>query len=270
LSPDGRKVAMGLESDGGNIDIWVYEFDRQVMTRLTSDPSAQGNPVWSPDASQVAYRSTDFVGDRQLYRTAAGGGGQEEPLGTNPSAASIPTDWSRDGRWLFYSEVHSVTGADILALPLEGDSEPVVVLQTTSVESNARLSPDGQWMAYQSNASGRPEIYVRPFPAGGGSPWPVSAQGGTSPTWRADGKELFFLAGDGSAILSAAVRTTVSGFESDAPRELFQVRGLSSGAEITVYDVTADGQRFLIQLPTSTPDAATLTVVTEWTDLLAR
>ena len=161
LSPDGKRVALGRYDGGENADIWVFEFGREVTTRLTSDPKQDLIliPVWSPDGRQIAFTSSRS-GIRQIYRKDAGGGGQEDQLTTGPNLKS-PEDWSRDGRYLLYSEIAPKTGLDLWALPLNGDRKPVVVLQTPFNEKSGTFSPDGKWIAYDSDASGRPEVYVR-------------------------------------------------------------------------------------------------------------
>jgi Tol biopolymer transport system component len=214
-----------------------------------------------------------FTSDRggapyNLYQRAAGGTGQDEQLlatGNNKA----PTQWSRDGRFVVYSELAAKTKYDLWVLPVEGgtDRKPVVFLKSEFNEIFGQLSPDSHWMAYTSDESGQREVYVRPFPSGDGQT-KISIAGGEQPRWCCDGKELFFYAADGK-IMSVAV-TAVAGlkpsFEAGAPRLLFETHLASSpimGA--FEYDVTADGKRFLIASPfagvTSVPP---LTVVTNW------
>jgi Tol biopolymer transport system component len=261
ISPDGKRVAMGRTDDGGNADIWVFEFGREVMTRLTFDPGMEGGPVWSPDGRQIAYYS-QRSGVRQIYRTDAGGGGQEEQLTNGPNGHNV-MDLSRDGRRLLYVERGPKMGYDLWALPLEGERKPIAVLQTPFVVDCAQFSPDGKWVAYQSNESGRLEVYVRAFPVSSGQ-WQVSNQGGIRPKWRADGKELFFLGPGGDKVMAAAIRVTGVSFQSDKPRELFPISPVRSDLRAP-YDVTADGQRFLVLQPsTAEQGPGPLTVVTNW------
>jgi eukaryotic-like serine/threonine-protein kinase len=261
LSPDGKRVAMERFDEGGNRDIWVLELGREVMTRLTVDPGSEQVPVWSPDGGQIAYFS-DRSGIRQIYRKEAGGGGQEERLTSGPNG-KVVTDWSRDGRYLLYHETEPKTGLDLWALPLEGERKPVAVLQTPFSDMAAQFSPDGKWIAYQSDASGRFEVYVRAFPVSG-SPWQVSKQGGSLPRWRADGKELFYLGRNGSSVMAAGIRVAGASVQSDTPRELFPISPVPA-VLTSPYDVTADGQRFLvIQRSASEQGPAPLTVVTNW------
>ena len=192
ISPDGKRVAMGRQDDSNNEDIWVFEFGREVMTRLTFAPGYEGVPVWSPDGRQIAYYSARS-GARQIHRTDAGGGGQEEQLTNSPNGVSAVYDWSRDGRHLLYTEVGvgAKRRTDIWALPLEGERMPIAVLRTPFDEYAPQFSPDAKWVTYESNESGRNEVYVRAFPVSRGQ-WQVSNQGGSRPKWRADGKELFY------------------------------------------------------------------------------
>ena len=228
LSPDETRVAVSRFGDDGTSDIWVLELGREVIRRLTFDPKSDGMPVWSPDGRQIAYYS-DRSGVRQIYRKQAGGGGQEEQL-TNSPTGKIVSDWSRDGRYLLYFdyEVAALTrGLDLWALPLEGERKPLAVLQTPFAEWNAQFSHDGKWIAYQSNQSGRDEIYVRAFPVSGGQ-WQVSNQGGSRPKWRADGKELFYLGPNASNVLAAGIRIVGASLQSDTPRELFTISSVAA------------------------------------------
>ncbi len=272
LSRDGSRVAMGIADDSGNADIWTLDLARQVTTRVTFDPAGEVIPVWSHDDSRIAYVS-DRSGIRQIYRTAFGGGGTEEQLTTEPSWKSI-LDWSPDGRHLLYLRASGTTGSDIWVSPLEGERTPAVVVQTPFSENGARFSPDGKWIAYASNATGRLEVYVRPFPPASESPWQVSNQGGSRPKWGDDGKALYFLgpsAGQQTPLMAADVRVLGGRLETDAPRELFRI-GTVSPSVYSPYDVTRDGQRFLIYQPSSAAasTAPPLTVVTDWRVRLTR
>jgi serine/threonine protein kinase len=270
LSLDGKRVALGRRDPAGSDDIWLLEFGRSVFTRFTFDPKRGVVPVWSPDGRQIAFRS-NRSGVSQLYRKDSAGAGQEEQL-TNGPNNKFPSDWSRDGRYLLYWEDTPKTADDIMALPLEGERKPIVVLQTPFHEIAGVFSPDGKWIAYQSDESGPDQIYVRAFSpaaAAAGGKWQVSNQGGNRPKWRGDGKELFYLAQSGrfaqsTMMMAAGIRTTATSVETDKPRELFPI---SVGLTISPYDVTPDGQRFLVEELSTTatrPGAVPLTVVTNW------
>ena len=285
LSPDGKRaaVARGDATNNGNQDIWLSDFGRAVMTRLTFDPKNDRDPVWSPDGRQIAF-SSDRSGVVQIYRKDAGGGGQEEQLTEGPNPKFV-SDWSRDGRYLLYLESAPKTQDDLWALPLEapggssgpGARKPILVLQTPFRERHAVFSPDGKWIAYTSDESGQDEVYVMAFagaPASGGGAgtkvpggkWQISNQGGTRPKWRGDGKELFYVSVAGSNIMAVGIRTSATGAESDTPRLLFTTPGLAPPGPVpSPYDVAADGQRFLMLLPPgSRRGVAPLTVVVNW------
>jgi Tol biopolymer transport system component len=270
LSPDGKRYAVDRrdDNDNDNEDIWVLEFGRDIMSRLTFDPKWDQFPVWSPDGRQIAWAS-ERSGVRQIYRKDASGEGQEEQLTNGPTGA-VATDWSRDGRYLLYTGSGPKTGWDIGALPLEGDRKPFEVLQTPFNEGFAQFSPDGKWIAYASDESGRSEIYVRAFPASPGGRWQVSNQGGSMPKWRADGKELYYLGPTRSNIMAAGIRISLAGVQTDTPRQLFAISVPPS--DVTVpYDVSGDGQSFLVTQPANAQlGPAPLTVVLNWQDGLKK
>jgi serine/threonine protein kinase/Tol biopolymer transport system component len=263
LSPNGKRVALGRRDPAGKPDTWLLEFGRGVFTRFTFDPKRDVDPVWSPDGRQIAF-SSNRSGVYQLYRKDSAGAGQEEQL-TNGPNDKTPSDWSRDGRYLLYEESGPKTGDDIMTLPLEGERKPMVVLQTPFNEEVGVFSPDGKWIAYQSDESGPEEVYVRAFSAAAaaaGGKWQVSNQGGTRPRWRSDGKELFYLF-QSVRMMAAGIRMTATSVEIDTPRELFPI---SVPPRFSPYDVTLDGQRFLVEELSATPlrGEAPLTVVTNW------
>jgi eukaryotic-like serine/threonine-protein kinase len=267
FSPEGKRVALGRHDQAGYGDIWLLELGRGVFTRFTFDPRDDRDPAWSPDGGQIAF-SSNRSGFFQLYRKDSAGAGQEEQLTSGLDNKAL-SDWSRDGRYLLYTERAPRNGDDIMALPLEGERKPIVVLQTSFNEGAGVFSPDGKWIAYQSDESGRDEVYVRAFSAAAaaaGGKWQVSAQGGTRPRWRGDGKELFYLAQLNSArsarMMAAGIRITATGVETDAPRELFTV--FASPGIASAYDITPDGQRFLVEELTASARLAPLTVVTNW------
>jgi Tol biopolymer transport system component/predicted Ser/Thr protein kinase len=266
LSPDGKRLAVTVGDPLTNI--WVFDLDRGTKTRLTFDTATHNMPTWSPDGGRVAFtsRSGPAAGGNfgaSLHAKASNGTGADElMLAADPGANLLYPQWSPDGRYVVYQRGFGPTGTAIWAMPLMGDKKPVPVAQPQSTQNsvfNARLSPDGRWLAYTSNDSGRPEVYVAPFPGGGGR-WQITTNGGDSATWRRDGKELFYWAND-QMLTAVEVSPQASEFQVGAAHPLFR---LSSPALGMAYDVTPDGQRFLVNyLPedTSTP----LTLVVNWT-----
>ena len=250
-SADGQRVAVARTVQG-NSDIWLLDGAR--TSRFTFDAALDRFPQWSPDGTRIAFDS-NRTGPRYLYLKAASGAGVEEVLVTSPQA-KVPTDWSADGRFLLYFSVDPQTSSDLWVLPLEGDRTPGMFLKTPFDERDGTFSPDGRWVAYSSNESGRHEIYIRPFagPAASGTSasqvggqWQVSSAGGTYPRWRRDGRELYYLAPNG-AMMAALVTVTDVTLAPGAPVALFPTRVVGGGTDTSQgrqYDVTRDG-RFLI------------------------
>ena len=263
LSPDGRRVAIPRAVQG-NIDIWLRDLLRGGMTRLTFDPADEaGLVVWSPDGRRVAFGSSR-TGAFSLYLRPSDGSGTDVRFGP-PDNSKLPTDWSRDGRWLLYFEIGPATaGRDVWALDMEAtDRPPRVVANTPAEESQAQFSPDGRWVAYQTNASGRFEVVVQPFEDAGGK-WQVSTAGGVSPRWRADGKELYFLAPD-ATMMAVPVTAAGTSFSAGSPVALFPTRIVEGGTARTLpqYAVARDG-RFLINQPVGDATAAPITLILNW------
>jgi eukaryotic-like serine/threonine-protein kinase len=198
LSPDGSRVAMGKIA-GGNVDVWVYDLVRNVNQRLTFNPALEHSPVWSHDGQRLAF-SSSRAGHYDLYQIAASGDGREELLYAS-AENKFPTSWSPDGRYLLYDTHGRETNGDIWVLPLDGPSKraPVPLMHTRGNEGGGMVSPDAHWIAYVSDDSGIPEVYVQPFilptasvDSSAGPKVLVSRKGGRRPRWRADGKELFY------------------------------------------------------------------------------
>ena len=262
LSPDGTRLA--TEAGEGNSDIWIYDRRREVNTRLTFGPSSSSSPIWSPDGQWIA-----FVGIRDknnLYRKPANGMGQEELLLEGDSTQRNPFDWSGDGKSILFGVGDGTVKGQLWMLPLAGDGKPVPLTQNTYVTNSARFSPDGHWVTYSSNESGRFQVYVMHF-GGGAGKWQVSSQGGLQPLWRRDGKELFFWSAD-NTLMSAPITLGNAGVEIGAARPLFRFNNpLGIVGVVSPYDVSADGQRFvLISTPQQTPRPITL--VTNWAEEL--
>jgi serine/threonine-protein kinase len=248
LSPDGNRLSMTVLRDG-NWDIWVFDLERRVSTRLTFDESSDTEQVWSPDGEFIVFSSNqDKAGVENLYRKRADGSGEAERL-TELASSGWATSWSADGRFITYWTAEN-GGGDLWVLPLEGDRKPELFLSTPFSETVGAFSPNGRWLAYASNETGRTEVYVRPFPAAGGK-WQVSNEGGNFPAWSRDGRELFYRTDQG--LMVASVEIGGETFRAGTPRALF--KGNFRGGEAGVgfagnvfsdYEVSPDGRRFVL------------------------
>jgi Tol biopolymer transport system component len=258
LSPEGRRVAADqTDPDGRNIDVWVHELARGATTRLTFDPALDQTPVWSPDGRQILFASTRRVGFRLYLKNADGSGPEEEVADLGGGVQVHAWDWSRDGKNVLVrkgNELWYLSWPERVAKPL---------LQAKWTVRNAQFSPDGRWMAYASNETGSMEIYVSPFPSVNGK-WQVSSAGGQEPRWRQDGKELFYLSAEGK--MMAAAVTAGASFEAGSPVALFQThrRQPVSASDVFSYDVSGDGQRFLIITKVDETTAAPLSILLNW------
>jgi hypothetical protein len=264
LSPNERRVAVSLlNRSPGNRDVWLIDLERAgAPSRFTDDPAADFLPIWSPTGTQIAYSSNQGGGPANIYVRAADRSGPAE-LALKSATPNYVTDWSRDGRFLAYTDMVAATGSDLWVLPRTGDRKPESFLQTRFNEDNAVFSPDGHWIAYESDESGRPEVYVRPFPKAGGL-HSVSRSGGTQPMWRDDGRELFFLTLDGT--LMSATISTAKGLEAGLPRTLFPTGNIYNGTNSMrhQYAVTKDGKQLLTISPEQRGSSSTITVSINW------
>jgi len=267
LSPDGKRLATApVDVKTLNQDIWITDLARDLPTRLTIDPGRDVTPIWSPDGSRVAYFSIQRGG---VYQMAANGAGPEELLFEMTSVGNHA--WSRDGRFIFFTRLDEQTRRDVWAAPLTGSGKPYPLLNTEFDEWRPQLSPDGRWLAYVSDESGNDEVYVRPFAltgdqAGklGADKQRISTGGGNQPRWRRDGRELFYVAAD-EQMMAVGVQPNGAAFEHGTPQALFKTRMRwdSPGVMGIQYDVTADGQRFLIS--TMVGEATPVSVILNWT-----
>jgi Tol biopolymer transport system component len=231
----------------GNTDLWLL--DAANMTRLTFDPNRDRNTVWSPDGSRIVFDS-NRKGHYDLYLKPANGAGSEQLLVESPQDKA-GMDWSRDGRFFTYISLDPQSAYDIWILPMEGDRKPFVFLKTNFVDGTPQFSPNGHWLAYETNETGRFEIYVRPFngsPSGesSGGQWQVSTSGGINPRWRSDGKELYYIAPDGK-LMAAPITINGGTVQPGSPVALFQTKVYSGDNPFSghQYDVSPDG-RFII------------------------
>jgi serine/threonine protein kinase len=256
LSPNGKLLATDTTDPASqNTDIWTYDLGNGSAKRLTFDPSIDTMPIWSPDSTRFVFASNREL-KFDLYLKDANGG-QDEKVIAKDGPDIFPNDWSHDGKYVLYER-----GADLwfLRLPEQNSSQ---FLKAPSTIKNGRFSPDGKWVAYASNESGRWEIYVTSFPEARGK-WQLSNGGGDQPKWRGDGKELFYLSPEGK-IMAASV-TTGTNFDTRAPMALFQANpreGIATSEQVS-YDISKDGQRFLINTQQKQGDSMPMSVVLNW------
>jgi Tol biopolymer transport system component len=266
LAPDGSRAAVSLfDPVQRSRDIWLFDIARGLRTRFTFEPADETTLIWSPDGSRVVFNARRN-GPLDLYQKASSGAGVEEGLLTG-CLDKYPMGWTPDGRFILFMVTAPKTGLDLWVLPLFGDRKPFPFLQTQFNEINSRFSPDGRWIAYSSNESGRYEVYVAPFPGPGGK-WQVSTAGGDWPRWRRDGKEIFYVApAPDEKLMAAVVNGGGSAFEVGAVQPLFDMRGEAPN-QSRMYDVSPDGQRFLVNTLAEEAASAPITLVVNWRALL--
>jgi len=249
ISPDGQKIAADINA--ANDDIWLYQISRGTLTRLTFAGGNNNYPIWAPGGNSVIY-SAERNGPPNLFRKPWDGSGAEERL-TTKNSAQRPESFSPDGKLLAFDET-----SDIWILPLEGDRKAYPFIHTQADEVSGIFSPDGKWMAYVSNESGKFEVYVTSFPKREGN-WQVSNGGGTEPIWSRDGKELFY--SNGSSLMAVNV-SAGSGFDYTVPRKLCAIPPYT-----LVWDIAQDGKKFLVRVAQSEQiTLLRLEVVTDWFD----
>jgi serine/threonine protein kinase len=276
LSPDEQSIAVNRGEQGS--DIWIFDRIRGGSTKFTFDPGTDDYPLWSPDGKSIVFASNRDGGNGNLYMKPASGVGQEQLL-LKSDHAKVPTDWSHDERFVIYEDLDAKTGADLMVLPMFGDKKPMEYLRTPFNERQARFSPDSKWVAYTSEESGRPEVYVQSFPPTGNK-WLISTAGGFQPRWRADGKELFYLspvADDQFMAVDILTRPGESDFRAGVPKKLFIINvftGGQPGIQRDSYDVTKGGQRFLLNggigASAAPPVRPVVTFVLNWTAALTK
>ncbi len=269
LSPDGTRAF--VSRPGPTTALWQIDLSRGTSTRLELDPFADSvDPVWAPDGRSILFGSMRPAGGMMdIYKKQLTGAATAEPI-IKSNEWKRPRSWSPDGRFLLYTKEGSVTKDRLWVLPLEGERKPVPFLGTQFEEPDGRFSPDGRWVAYVTNESGRYDVYVRPFswdPGGqrissAGGKWLISENGGSSPMWRQDGKELYYIDLDGK--LMAVSLTAGSDFKAGVPKALFQGPPIFSGDTVLAqWAPSPDGKRFLFLVPEA-QDAPPFTVVLNW------
>jgi len=255
LSPDANVLATSILNPEGGYSIWLIDLKSGTPSRFTFEVSRW--PVWSPDGKQIAF-NLDHTGYDDLFVKSSNGASAERLL-LATEYRKIPSDWSRDGKLLLFDQEEPRTKRDLWILPLDGDKKPYPILQTAANEYAARFSPDGHWIAYTSDESGREEVYVQTFPLTGRKR-KISHQGGSFPEWQRDGKELFYVSADRQ--MMAAALADEAAFTFALPKALFPAT--ASSRQLTGFSVTAHGQRFLMAVENE-QKRSPVTVVINWT-----
>ena len=264
ISPDGtRAIAARATEDQQHNDLWMIDRSGKV-SQFTRGTDLKATPVWSPDGTRIAYYSA-IGNDLDLVTSPASNGAEVDVL-LKSADGKYPSDWSRDGRYLLFGVLTEGTKSDIWGMTL-ADRSPGPILDTISSEGWATLSPDGKWLAYQSDESERYQVYVQPFDGitrGTKRRYEVSMEtGGGMPHWRGDGQELFYVTSSGR-VMSVKVHAQGEEFQSDAPQPLFQTRVTPD--TWNWFDVDTEGQKFLMNVPLEWPTSSPITVVTNWTE----
>jgi Tol biopolymer transport system component len=265
FSPDARRVAVSIEEQ--ETQVWLCDLSRETLTRSTFTGNTSSIPVWTPDGKRIAFQSNmEGPTTTNIYWQKVDGSGGLERLTTSQYPV-VPISWSPDGQLLAFVEVHPNTGWDIWVLQMT-DRKAQPFLRAPFNESVPRFSPDGRWLAYISNESGRYEVYVQPYPGPGGK-WLISTEGGTEPAWNSSGRELFYRSGDKMMAVDIATHPS---FTAGKPRVLFQGRYEPTPGTTPNYDVSPDGQRFLMLKPDEQEGSAPtqINVVLNWFEELKR
>ena len=267
ISPDGTHALITSEVSE-NLDVWVLDLGRQTSSRLTFDPAGDYRPRWTPDGQRVVFSSQRNESAENLYWKSADGTGEVEGLTTSPND-QVPHFWSLDGKTLVFEEQRPETVQDLYVLSMEGERSSRPLIQTEFTEDRPSLSPNGRWMAYRSNESGRFEIYVRPFPNVERGKWKISTDGGISPVWGPNGRELFYRDLDDGVMMLVGVETEPT-FTHATPEILFT--GNYFRAWGRNYDISPDGQRFLMlkEVGQTSETEIRLVLVQNWFEELKR
>jgi len=257
LSPDGQRVAAGIEESESQI--WTYDLSRDALTRLTFDGTSNVDPIWTPDGKRIVFKGNK---NRLFWQPADGSGAAEELISGDLSTNNVPGSWSPDGQELALTQDRAIR--KIWIMPLK-DRKPHLFDDSPLYETAPRFSPDGHWIAYASNESGRSEIYVRPYPGPGGK-WQISNEGGTEPVWNPKGRELFYRNGPKMMAVDYSSQPT---FSAGKPKMLFEGAYVPTPRSFPDYDVSPDGQRFLMLRATEQAQApAQINVVLNWDEEL--
>ena len=264
LSPDEKRAVVELvDPDTQGHAVWMLDLVRGSRTQFVPGPAESHFPVWSPDGRTILF-SSDRGGPWSLFVRSVTGASPEEELFAS-SSNSLAIDWSRDGRFILYQTVDPSTRSDIWALPMAPRGGPFVVANSMRNERQAQVSPDGRWVAYASDESGREDIWVQAFPEAH-EKWPVSASGGSQPQWRHDGRELYYISRD-LKLMAVDVNPAASSFDAGVPTPLFSLRLTDQLSARNNYLPTADGKRFLVNTSYAGIGTGSLAVVLGWTSV---
>jgi serine/threonine protein kinase len=268
LSPDGEHgILLCYEPQKAGNDLWSLDLKRETLPRVTDSPESENFPLWSPDGGAIAFCSNRERFWAIWQKGVNDGYGKEELLFKEDSRHIFPEDWSSDGKFIVYRKMGDETSFDLWLLPMMGDRQPRPYLATQFDERLAKVSPDGRWLAYRSNESGRNEIYVQSFPEPGRKLM-ISKGGGNLPRWRRDGRELYYVAAD-NKLMAVQVETRAN-FEVGETIALFDLGRCGLSDIRYLYDVSVDGQKFLVIRPLEDASSRPLTVVQNWTELLKK
>jgi Tol biopolymer transport system component len=270
LSNDGKKLILGqVDQATGRVNLWTLDIARNLFSRLTNDPNSnQYGSILSPDDRTIVYAARGLKASFDLYQQSTSGTAPKQNL-LEMDQAQFSDDWSQDGRFILFEHEDPKTKYDLWYLPLFGDRKPQPYVRSEFNQAHGRFSPDGKWVAYGSDEIGRSEIYVRRFPDAASGKWQISTGGGDQPYWRADGKELYYLAPN-AKIMKVDVNAGDT-FDVSVPTALFQTYVIPQGlvgSDRNQYVVTADGQRFLVNSSPAQAIFAPITLVYNWSQLL--
>jgi serine/threonine-protein kinase len=263
ISPDGRKVALGIsDSENGTDNLWLYDTMQHQTTRLTFERLVAQGPVWSPDSATILY-TTNHFGAPQIFSISAAGVGDAERF-VDSDQSDLAESWSNDGRYVIFrrAPVDKMAQSSLWVLPLFGDRKPYPLIPARHGDQwDATFSPDGKWLSYVSDDSGEEQVYVSPFPDAHQKSQ-VSNQPGSRPQWSPDGHKLYYVGKD-HRVLAITLRFTANGVEVVDAKSLFKV-------EIPDFQLSKDGKRFLIFKITENQEPSTLTVINNWPNALSK